>query len=274
MSLLKNLARSSAARKHSDILFSVIEETLGSIKIIKSPLQVKIHAGQIWKHQPNLLQTVGGGLPPHRSVFTAQQTVIVGILMVILFIGGSMVIYKGGGLSAETFILYFIAASVNLPHKQMTVATAIYNGLASEERIEKILKALLVITQPGASIPAQHIQQKASSSATCPFAYKRRQRLRSPQHQPQYSAWQNNGPVGQSGSGKNHAGRHDSSAFAIPTRARFLLMVQTSAMSGFRRQASHRWFRRKASCSTIRYSTTLPLVLKMWAWMPLLMPPK
>lgn len=171
----KSLKRASQRSKETlGHLFSVIEETLGSIKIIKAFTGEKFMQAKFENiNQTYFKQSVSVYRRTDLSS-PLSETVIVGILMVILFIGGSMVIYKGGGLSAETFILYFIAASQILPPvKQMTVAYGyIQRGLASEERIEKILKAPLVITSPEQASPLNTFS-KSIEFRNVSFAYKK-----------------------------------------------------------------------------------------------------
>ncbi len=75
------------------------------------------------------------------------ETIVILILMIILYLGGTMVINGTDGLTSETFIMYFIAASQLIPPiKQITVAYGfVQRGVASEERINKILHADNVI---------------------------------------------------------------------------------------------------------------------------------
>ncbi|WP_317899763.1 ABC transporter ATP-binding protein [Aurantibacillus circumpalustris] len=144
----KSLKRSSQKSKETlGHLFSILDETLGGIKIIKA------FTGERFIQQKfeSINQTYyKQALSVYRKTDLSSpltESVVVGVLMVILFIGGSMVINGTGGLDAETFILYFAAASQIIPPiKQITVAYGfIQKGVASEERIDKILNAPLVI---------------------------------------------------------------------------------------------------------------------------------
>jgi len=69
------------------------------------------------------------------------ETIVMGILMLILFIGGKMVFEDE--LSASLFITYFgLASQLIPPIKQITTSyNNIQKGIASEERINKILHA-------------------------------------------------------------------------------------------------------------------------------------
>lgn len=123
-------------------LFNMMEETLGGLKIIKaftgeSYLKNKFEKvnQEYYKLQVNVYRRTDLGSP-------LSETIVIAILMVILFIGGGMALYNDGLTSAE-FIGYFaVASQILAPIKQITQAyNNIQKGLASEERIEKILHA-------------------------------------------------------------------------------------------------------------------------------------
>lgn len=140
----KSLKRASQrSRKTLGQVFAIIDETLGGIKIIKAFtgekfIQQKFESlNQLFfKQSVSVYRRTDLSSP-------LSEVIVVGILMIILFLGGKMVIYKQNGLDAEKFILYFIAASQLIPPiKQMTIAYGfIQRGVASEERIGKILDA-------------------------------------------------------------------------------------------------------------------------------------
>jgi ATP-binding cassette, subfamily B, bacterial MsbA len=144
----KSLKRASQRSKETlGHLFSILDETLGGVKIIKAFtgerfIQQKFESVNqtYYKQALNVYRKTDLSSP-------LTESIVVGVLMVILFLGGSMVIYGRGGLDAETFILYFAAASQIIPPiKQITVAYGfIQKGIASEERIHKILHASLII---------------------------------------------------------------------------------------------------------------------------------
>ncbi len=139
----KSLKRSSKRSKETlGHLFSALEESLGGIKIIKAFTGEKF----IQKKFESINQTFfKQSLSVYRKTDLSSpltETTVVGILMLILFLGGRMAI-SNDGLSVETLILYFAAASQIIPPiKQITVAYGfIQKGIASEERIDKILGA-------------------------------------------------------------------------------------------------------------------------------------
>ena len=146
----KSLKRSSIKGKEIlGQLFNIMEETLGGLKIIKAftgenYIQKKFEAvnQSFFKQSVKVYRKTDLASP-------ISETVVVGILMLILFIGCNMVFANDGVFTASLFIGYFAAASQIVPPiKQITQAyNNIQKGLASEERINKILGADILITE-------------------------------------------------------------------------------------------------------------------------------
>lgn len=148
---LKNSARQS--KETLGMLISVIEETLGSLKVIKafsamSPMRKKFEGinQTYYKQSVKVYRKTDLSSP-------LTETVVTGILMLILFIGGGMVF--AGEITGSMFLTYFILASQLIPPiKQLTTSYSnIQKGIASEERMNKILLAdNLIIEKPNAQI--------------------------------------------------------------------------------------------------------------------------
>jgi subfamily B ATP-binding cassette protein MsbA len=136
-------------------LFSIMEETLGALKVIKAFTAEKF-IGKKFQDMNEAHYKLSVKI--YRKTDLASplsETVVVGALMVVMFLGGSLVLATQanpalGGLTAAAFLGYFAIASQILPPiKQITVAyNSIQRGVASEERIEQILKAAVEIKDP------------------------------------------------------------------------------------------------------------------------------
>jgi subfamily B ATP-binding cassette protein MsbA len=146
----KSLKRN--ARKSKEILgnlFNIMEETLGGLKIIKA------FTGETYiknKFDKTNQEFYNQSVKVYRKTDLTSpisEVVVVGILMLILFIGGNMVLSESGVLSAAAFIGYFaVASQIVPPIKQITSAyNNIQKGIASEERIAKILDAEINIVE-------------------------------------------------------------------------------------------------------------------------------
>jgi len=130
-------------------LFSIMEETLGALKVIKGFSAEKFLLN---KFATTNQQHYKLSVSIYRKTDLASpisESVVVAVLMFVMFLGGSMVL-TDGSLSAAAFMGYFAVASQILPPiKQITVAyNNIQKGVASEERIEKILDADIKIYEP------------------------------------------------------------------------------------------------------------------------------
>lgn len=134
----------NASRKTKETLgglISIIEETLGSLKVIKA---FNASTSMSQKFESTNQTFYKQSVRVYRKTDLASpltETIVTGILMLILFIGGKMVF--SGELTAALFISYFALASQLIPPiKQITASyNNIQKGVASEERIDKILLA-------------------------------------------------------------------------------------------------------------------------------------
>jgi len=138
---LKN--RSAKGKVVFGQLFNIMEETLGALKVIKAFTGERFVQNKFEKvnHEYNKISV---GLYRRADLTSPiSETVVLGVLMLILFIGGVMVINNTSNLTPEAFIGYFaVASQIVPPIKQITIAyNNIQKGLASEERIDKILQA-------------------------------------------------------------------------------------------------------------------------------------
>lgn len=140
---LKNTARK--AKETLGSLVSLIEESLGSIKVIKAfNAEKHLHSKfeetneQFYKQSVKVYRQTDLGSP-------LSESIVMGIMMLILFVGGNMV-FKGE-IEGALFITYFgLASQLIPPIKQITQSyNNIQKGIASEERIERILGAELEI---------------------------------------------------------------------------------------------------------------------------------
>jgi len=147
----RSLKRSSSRSKEIlGRLFNIMEETLGGLKIIKAFTGERYIQRKFEEINQTFFRQSVSVYRKTDLTSPVSETVVVGILMLILFIGGKMVISNDGVLTAAAFIGYFAMASQIVPPiKQITQAyNSIQKGIASEERINKILHAETDIKEP------------------------------------------------------------------------------------------------------------------------------
>ena len=146
----KSLKRNSAKGKEVlGQLFIAMEETLGGLKIIKAFTGERFVSNKFKSINEEYTKI---SVRIYRKTDLSSpltEVIVTAILMLIMFIGGRMVMGTDSSLSASSFITYIIVASQIIPPvKQITQAyNSIQKGVASEERINKILHAENTITE-------------------------------------------------------------------------------------------------------------------------------
>jgi ATP-binding cassette, subfamily B, bacterial MsbA len=143
---LKNTARKS--RESLGQVISVIEETLGSLKVIKGFIAERTMQNKFEELNETFYKQ---SVVVYRKTDLSSpltETIVTGILMLILFIGGKLVF--SGEINGALFVTYFaVATQLVPPIKQITTSyNNIQKGVASEERINRILDADDLIYDP------------------------------------------------------------------------------------------------------------------------------
>jgi len=140
----KKLKRKSlAAQNQWSDLMSQVEETLGGLRIIKAFIAEKkmshrfLQSNNLYRNTISRVNT--------RQQLAHPMSEFLGTLLIVfvLWFGGTLILNNNGGIEAPTFIYYLVILySVINPLKEFSKAG--YNipkGLASMERVDKILKA-------------------------------------------------------------------------------------------------------------------------------------
>lgn len=140
----KKLKRQSheAQSKWSDTM-SQLEETLGGLRIIKAFNAEKRMVGR-FAECSNELRTATNKVATRQALAHPMSEFLGTLLIVVvLWFGGSLILGNNSSIDAPTFIFYMVILySVINPLKDLSKAS--YNiprGLASMERVDKILKA-------------------------------------------------------------------------------------------------------------------------------------
>ena len=140
----KKLKRQSleAQSKWSDTM-SMLEETLGGLRIIKAFIAEDKMIGR-FTQVSNELRTASSKVAMRQSLaHPVSEFLGTVMIMIVLWFGGTLILSDNAPIDAPTFIFYMVILySVLNPLKEF--ARAGYNipkGLASMERVDKILKA-------------------------------------------------------------------------------------------------------------------------------------
>ncbi len=122
-------------------LISTMEETLGGLKIIKGFTGERYMRSSFQNHNQQFYKESVALYRKNDLTSPLSEIVVTAILMLILYYGGTLVF--AGELSGALFITFFgLASQLIPPIKQISTAYNSYQkGLASQERIDKILNA-------------------------------------------------------------------------------------------------------------------------------------
>lgn len=167
-------SRSAKGKEVFGQLFNIMEETLGSLKVIKAFTGERFVQNKFEKVNKEYNKISVSLYRRADLTSPISETVVLGVLMLILFIGGVMVIDKTSALTPESFIGYFaVASQIVPPIKQITIAyNNIQKGLASEERIDKILQAENPIVNKPNATKIDHFE-KGIEFNNVSFSYKK-----------------------------------------------------------------------------------------------------
>jgi len=146
-SLKKN---SNDAQEQSGVLLSILDETLGGLRVIKAFNAENLLQSKFFKTN-NFLNHLRNKIMFRRDMASPLSELLgVIVLCCILYLGGQMILSNKYALRPEGFIAY-IAIFTQIINPAKSLSTAFYNaqrGSAAIKRIEEILHADIVIREP------------------------------------------------------------------------------------------------------------------------------
>jgi subfamily B ATP-binding cassette protein MsbA len=147
--------QSSIAQEQLGTLMSILDETLGGLRVIKAFNAENLLKSKFFKTN-NYLNYVRNKIIFRRDMASPMSELLgVIVLCCILFFGGQMILSHKFALQAEGFIAY-IAIFTQIINPAKSLSTAFYNaqrGTAAIKRIEEILHADIVIREPENPLP-------------------------------------------------------------------------------------------------------------------------
>lgn len=161
----KQLKRKSllAQEMWSDTM-SQVEETLGGLRVIKAFVAEKSMKGR-FSDTTDALRSKTAKVAIRQSLAHPMSEFLGTLLIaIVLWFGGSLILSERAPIDASTFIFYMVILySIINPLKDFSKATyAIPKGLASMERIDKILNAPNPITEPAEPIKISGLKESIS----------------------------------------------------------------------------------------------------------------
>lgn len=170
----KALKRSSlAAQQQFGRILSTVEETLSGLRIIKA-FNAEHKMDHRFTAENNQFFRLSNSI--QRRYFLAHpMSELLGTtaIAIVLWFGGSLILSGTAGIDAAGFIYYMIIFySIINPAKDLSKATyAIQKGMASMQRIDKILKAGNPIADPTEPVPLDNIADTSVEFSHINFEY-------------------------------------------------------------------------------------------------------
>ncbi|MDU1904258.1 MAG: ABC transporter ATP-binding protein [Dysgonomonas sp.] len=142
--------RSTEAQEKWGELMAQIEETLGGLRIIKA-FNAEKKVSQRFYDGGNELRNISNKIARRQQLAHPMSEFLGTVtIAVVLVFGGSLILSNSAGITASSFMFYLVMFySIINPAKEFSKsAYAIQKGLASMERIDKILSAESNIKDP------------------------------------------------------------------------------------------------------------------------------
>lgn len=140
--------QSTASQEQLGTLMSILDETLGGLRVIKAFNAEKLLRGKFFQTN-NALNDIRNRMNFRRDLASPMSEFLGMILLTsILWFGGKLVLNHQSGMDAAAFMTY-IAVFYQIINPAKSLSTAFYNaqrGSAAIERIEEILQAPVTVT--------------------------------------------------------------------------------------------------------------------------------
>lgn len=140
---------------------SQMEETLGGLRIIKAFLAEKKMSGRFLRVSNELRNATMRVTMRQAMAHPVSEFLGTCVIVIVLWFGGTLILGNNSPISAPAFIYYMtILYSIINPLKELSKASySIPRGLASVERIDKILHTVNPITDKQGAVSIKDMQQ-------------------------------------------------------------------------------------------------------------------
>ena len=161
----KKLKRKSLENQNQwGVLMSNIEETLGGLRIIKA-FNAEDKVRNRFHKENQYLYTLSNKVA-RRQALAHPMSEFLGTtaIAIVLWFGGTLILSCASSMSASSFIYYLVIFyNIINPAKELSKAMySIQKGLASMERVDKILSADNPIKDPEKPVKINHLKGKVS----------------------------------------------------------------------------------------------------------------
>lgn len=161
----KRLKRASLETQNQwGVLMSNIEETLGGLRIIKAFNAEQKVRGRFRRDNQEFYNLSNGVARRQSLAHPMSEFLGTTAIAIVLWFGGTLILSGHSGMNAASFIYYIVIFySIINPAKELSKAMyAIQKGLASMQRVDKILGTPNPIADPDEPKPAPGLKQGIS----------------------------------------------------------------------------------------------------------------
>ena len=142
------------------LLMSMIEELLGGLRIVKAFNAEKMISGRFHDENDRFLHISNRVMRRQSLAHPMSEFLGTTAIAIVLWFGGTLILSGTTSMNAASFIYYMVIFySIINPAKDFAKgAYAVQKGLASMERVDRILKAVNPITDPEHPAPARDLK--------------------------------------------------------------------------------------------------------------------
>ena len=152
----KSLRRDSKeAQEYWSDTMSQVEETLGGLRVIKAFRAEKTMSARFYKVTDGMRRMLAKVMVRQSLAHPMSEFLGTILIMIVLWFGGTLILSERTAIDAPTFIFYMVILySLINPLKEFSRASySIPKGLASMDRIDKILNTPNPLTDPAQPLP-------------------------------------------------------------------------------------------------------------------------
>lgn len=155
------------------VLMSIIEETLGGLRVIKAFTAEDKMRTRFHDENQEFYRLSNQVARRHSLAHPMSELLGTTAIAIILWFGGSLILSGHSSMNAAAFIYYMVIFyNIINPAKDLSKAAySIQKGLASMERVDKILKAVNPIATPAAPVPLPQAKALGVEFCGVDFSY-------------------------------------------------------------------------------------------------------
>ena len=142
------------------VLMSMIEEVLGGLRVIKAFNAETMVSGRFHAENDEFFHISNRVMRRQSLAHPMSEFLGTTAIAIVLWFGGTLILSGSSSMNAASFIYYMVIFySIINPAKDFTKgAYAVQKGLASMERVDRILNAVNPITDPEHPVPAADLK--------------------------------------------------------------------------------------------------------------------